>query len=125
MRLFDGVGCTSRRGLLSLWSSPGATILELFDARSTHTYSFLPLSLHVHLYNVGMYKRAPETTNYNASASGASGVSNEMQEVWARVVHRCGVQLRERESMMKAEWKYRARGGEKKKSEEKESDREN
>jgi len=46
--------------------------------------------------HVGVYKRTPETTNYNASASGASGVSNEMQEVRARVV-RCDARLKERE----------------------------
>lgn len=56
---------------------------------------------------VDIYERTPKITNYNASASGASGVSNEMQEVRARVVHRCGARLRE--SMMKVEWAYRER----------------
>ncbi|KYN01350.1 hypothetical protein ALC62_07969 [Cyphomyrmex costatus] len=36
MRLFDGAGCASS-SLLSLRSSPGATILELFDAHSIHS----------------------------------------------------------------------------------------
>ncbi|KYN23044.1 hypothetical protein ALC57_04828 [Trachymyrmex cornetzi] len=85
MRLFDGVGCASS-GLLSLRSPPGATILELFDAHSIHTYGFPRVSM-----RVSIYERIPKTTNYNASASDASGVSNEMQEVWARVVHRRNV----------------------------------
>ncbi|KYQ49837.1 hypothetical protein ALC60_11012 [Trachymyrmex zeteki] len=104
MRLFDGVGCASS-GLLSLRSSPGATILELFDAHSIHTYGFPLLSPHIPM-RVGIYERILKTTNYNASASGASGVSNEMQEVRARMVHRCNIRLREREreSMMKVEW---------------------
>lgn len=52
--------------------------------------------------HVGIYERTPATTNYNASANGASGVSNEMQEVRARVVHRRDARLRE--SVMKVEW---------------------
>ncbi|EGI62495.1 hypothetical protein G5I_09175 [Acromyrmex echinatior] len=93
MRLFD-VGCASS-GLLSLRSPPGATILELFDAHSIHTYGFPLLSPRVSM-RVTIYERIPETTNYNASASDASSVSNEMQEVRARVVHRRNVWLRER-----------------------------
>ena len=70
---------------LSLRSPPGATILELFDAHSIHTYGFPLFSPRVSM-RVNIYERIPKTTNYNASVSGASGVSNEMQEVRARVV---------------------------------------
>lgn len=92
MRLFDGVGC-ARPSLLSRRSPPEATILELFGARSIHTLPTRRLSrspprctcadscTHEHAHPKSCYLRTI------MRASGASGVSNEMQEVRARVIH--------------------------------------
>jgi len=100
MRLFDGVGCAPRRAF-SLFGHRRRLLFSNYSACIVYTPTVSRYSPCAPLH-VGIYERTPETTNYNASASDASGVSNEMQEVWARVVHQRGARLRE--SVMKVEW---------------------